>query len=400
MVVNVLSYLETLTIKGHKSIQHALTLFLIITTKINRKSKHCASCHLLTPPKLINRHLKACFVLNFSSTMSGLYADNKAAQYGVTSAFTFLVATDIIGNTLVILIILTNKAMKSPMNYLLINLAVADMTLGAFMTPRVILSHFFTHPDGLAGKLLCKFLTGGNIAWIGGVASVVTLIVISFERYLSVVHPYSRKYKLTIPRVTRIAIVCWILATLVCIPLFLSIEYDIKNDTCIYVWPNDQVAKANIIFWVIALGLLPVFIMLAMYSRVIQRLWFKSSNRAQGSQIAIVKSRKRATQMMVIVSIMYAFCWLPFNFIGLYHNFGNGKSFAQVSRISSLVLVTFNSAINPFIYTFQSVKFRRYLKKLMCGEKRRMNRVSDAGQRNCSAQLPRTPNHGLEYQSS
>ncbi|XP_031572899.1 pyroglutamylated RF-amide peptide receptor-like [Actinia tenebrosa] len=324
--------------------------------------------------------------------MSGLYADNKAAQYGVTTAFTFLVVTDLIGNTLVILIILTNKSMKSPMNYLLINLAVADMTLGAFMSPRVILSHFFTHPDGLIGKLLCKFLTGGNVAWIGGVASVATLIIISFERYISVVYPYSTRYKLTIPRVKRIVPACWILAVLVCVPLFLSVEYNVKNDSCIYVWPNDRVAKANIIFWVITFGLVPVFIMLALYSRVIHRLWFKHTNASNGTQLAILKSRKRATQMMVTVSIVYAFCWPPFNFIGLIHNFGKGMSFAQVSRISSLVLVTFNSAINPFIYTFQSETFRRCLKKLVCGSKRR-NRVSqaDAG-RQKNTQLPPTPN--------
>jgi hypothetical protein len=76
--------------------------------------------------------------------MSGLYTDNKAAQVGVTVSFSILVTTDIIGNTLVILIVLTNKTMKSPMNYLLVNLAVADMIVGMFMTPQFILRHLFT----------------------------------------------------------------------------------------------------------------------------------------------------------------------------------------------------------------------------------------------------------------
>jgi hypothetical protein len=121
--------------------------------------------------------------------MSGLYTDNKAAQVGITASFSILVVMDLIGNTLVILIILTNKTMKSPMNYLLINLAVADMMVGIFIAPKFILSHLFTHPDGLAGTVICKLLTGGNLWCIGIVASSFSLVAVSIERYFSIVHP-------------------------------------------------------------------------------------------------------------------------------------------------------------------------------------------------------------------
>ena len=86
---------------------------------------------------------------------------------------------------------------RTPMNFLLLNLAVADMMVALFITPRFILSHFFTHPDGKTGTLFCKLLTGGNFTWTGGAASVFTLVAIAFERYYAVMYPYGNKGKLT-----------------------------------------------------------------------------------------------------------------------------------------------------------------------------------------------------------
>ena len=83
------------------------------------------------------------------------------------------------------------------MNYLLLNLAVADMMVAIFIAPRFILVHFFSHPDGTTGTLLCKLLTGGNFTWTGGAASIFTLVAIACERYYAVVYPYGNKGKLT-----------------------------------------------------------------------------------------------------------------------------------------------------------------------------------------------------------
>ena len=77
------------------------------------------------------------------------------------------------------------------------NLAVADMTVATFFAPRFIFIHTFTHPDGLAGTVLCKLLTGADIGWTGAAASIVTLVAIATERYFAVIHPHGNKRKLT-----------------------------------------------------------------------------------------------------------------------------------------------------------------------------------------------------------
>ena len=81
------------------------------------------------------------------------------------------------------------------------NLAIADMTVATFLLPKYVFVHTFTHPDGDAGKVLCRLLTGGNFAWIGGGTSVFTLVAVATERYFAVLHPSEKKGKLSARRI-------------------------------------------------------------------------------------------------------------------------------------------------------------------------------------------------------
>ena len=86
---------------------------------------------------------------------------------------------------------------RTSINYLLMNLAIADMTVATFLAPRYIFIHTFIHPDGVAGNILCRLLTGGNFAWVGAGASVFTLVTIATERYFAVMYPFENKGKLS-----------------------------------------------------------------------------------------------------------------------------------------------------------------------------------------------------------
>ena len=77
------------------------------------------------------------------------------------------------------------------------NLAVADILYATFIAPRVYYKLPFSHPDGVIGPILCKFLTDGNIAWVGSASSFVTLVAIAIERYYAVMYPLENKGKFT-----------------------------------------------------------------------------------------------------------------------------------------------------------------------------------------------------------
>ena len=90
---------------------------------------------------------------------------------------------------------ISSSLRRTPFNWLLVNLALADITFALFQVPNHILT--FTPPDGTIGSALCKVLTAGNVAWVGAAAGSITLVVIAFERYYTVRCPVSGKGKLT-----------------------------------------------------------------------------------------------------------------------------------------------------------------------------------------------------------
>ena len=58
-------------------------------------------------------------------------------------AFVIMAIMDLVGNTLVILVIRLNKSMRTPMNTLLLNLAVADMVVAVFVTIQFVIGPTF-----------------------------------------------------------------------------------------------------------------------------------------------------------------------------------------------------------------------------------------------------------------
>jgi hypothetical protein len=103
------------------------------------------------------------------------------------------------------------------------------------------------------------------------------------------------------PKVKGIVVACWIFAVVMNIPLFLTIIYDQKKNFCIEEWPKQWMSSAYSTLWLVFIGVTPVTIMSVLYSRVIYTLWFKQSeHQVQGTQLAVLMSRKRVTKMLVI----------------------------------------------------------------------------------------------------
>ena len=106
-------------------------------------------------------------------------------QYiGLSVAFSFMVLLDLVGNTLVILVFFLNKSMRTAMNRLVLNLAIADMVVAIFVAIQFVIGPMYEHIPGTTGKLLCKFITGGTLAWTAALVSVCNLVAISVERWV------------------------------------------------------------------------------------------------------------------------------------------------------------------------------------------------------------------------
>ena len=339
--------------------------------------------------------------------------------------FSLMIIVNFLGNTLVILVVLRNRRMQTPMNYLLANLALADLLYALFFIPRRLLITEFRHPGGWVGDFLCKTLTHANLSWMASVAAVITLLVIAWERYHAIIHPHNSRGRMTKGRLKKFLIFIWISSIVFLLPETVVIRYDENKPACIFDFPV-WLGKADATTWLFAIGLFPLGAMGIMYGRVVRRLWFNSDHTTNVSQRTLLKSRKRVTKTVLVITVVLAISWLPnliYYFLEMFllindtttiqTNIGSSET---LFRVVSYVFISINSTINPGIYATQDRSFRRHMWNLLTkccgtrtnkvfGELRRSGAcvtVSGAGialngvGMECKLEDPTTTNH-LEY---
>ena len=183
--------------------------------------------------------------------------------------FSILLTADIIGNTLVILVILKYRAMKTAMNYLLLNLAVADIIVGIFFAPELIFIHLFKHPTGTTGGVLCKTVTGMNVGWLASLVSGFTLVSVAFERFYAVVRPTSIRHKITKRKLKQVVPILWILATVLTTPSFATKSFNAEFKLCQVDFAANWQYVIYTFIWLVSAGIVPVSMMAVLYARVI-----------------------------------------------------------------------------------------------------------------------------------
>ena len=278
--------------------------------------------------------------------------------------FSVLVLIDVIGNVLVIVVVLYNRYMHTPVNYLLVNLAIADILIGLSILPQYVLLHAFEHPKGALGDWLCKFVTGGNFIWVGGAASLFTLMAIAFERYFATVRPYTALGRIKARKLKVIVIASWVFAAVKDGTPFFIMKYDANVDFCMETWSGIASARAFTAVIFVLDSLIPLFLMGYLYGKIVFCLWFRSAT-PELTRSALLRARKKITKMILIVTILYALLWTPvvvLYFLAYYSipNIGYGS----VAYNSSVVFVCLNSSVNPFVYSFQNEQFRKGLRDL------------------------------------
>lgn len=287
---------------------------------------------------------------------------------GFSVLFSAMMIVNLVGNTLVILVVLRSRSMKTPTNYLLVNLASADMVVAIFIGIQFIATPTFTHPQGTVGSALCKIITGGAPGWVGAVASVFSLVAIAIERYWAVLHPHSQKIKLTKTKIIILAMLSWIVSIIWATPGFWATTYIKEINGCALSFSKPIYAKLYTVGWSVVAGVIPISIMGALYSRVVHRLWFVKNNAAEVTQRSLLRYRKRVTKMVIFVTLVYILCWVP-ELLIYFLGFTGIITLEAVHHAVAAALIVFNSSINPIVYSLQSSKFRKHLGELICCRK-------------------------------
>lgn len=291
-----------------------------------------------------------------------------ASDILLAALFFLLIAIDVTGNTLICLVVYRTKQMRKPMNYLLVNLAVADIVIGVFMLPRHVFHQSFEHPTGTSGNYLCKFITGGGFIWMSAASSGILLIAIAFVRYFAVVHPLLRTFRLDNKQVLWIMAVSWGFAILLTAPSLSAMVCDPAQDFCVEDWAEWYPARVHVAFVFVANFVIPTISMTILYSRIIYKLWCNQDHITNSAQNARLKARRGATVMLINVTFVHTVCWSP-NYVLyflIFHAQAPGFHYGSMAYTITVLLVLLNAAADPLMYTWYMDDFRRGMRGVLC----------------------------------
>ncbi|XP_055377489.1 uncharacterized protein LOC129609541 [Condylostylus longicornis] len=179
----------------------------------------------------------------------------------LTIFFTFIVIT-IIGNTLVILAVITTRRLRTVTNCFVMSLAVADLLVGIFVMPPAVAVHILD--SWPLSWVLCDIYISLDVLLC--TASILSLCAISVDRYLAVTQPltYSRKRRSKRLALIMILIV-WLLALAITCPPILG-WYEQGRRDLTYCRYNQN--EGYVIFSAMGSFFIPMTVMIYVYARI------------------------------------------------------------------------------------------------------------------------------------
>ena len=302
-----------------------------------------------------------CLLL-LNSTPSRL-ENGEYAGLVVICVITILFAlTAIIGNILVVIAIIKTPALHSPSYVLLFSLAISDLGVGFIVQPLHVLLAVWA----LQGQKPETFCTVRILFWFFtaglSIASYLTIVVISFDRYLAVSLRLQYRLKVTMRRVVGSAVTQWIVTAIV--------VGATRGGINSYGFPF---AVTAILIWVISFFITSfiffktIRIILNSQAQVQTGLasGIQAQSRDNGFNLGVYK---RSVISMLYVYLLYLFCYLPIVLYFVFLFFLPVHSLFMVwYHEISLSIVLFNSSANPFLYLWRMRDLRKAVKSLLFG---------------------------------
>ncbi|XP_062324568.1 muscarinic acetylcholine receptor M5-like [Osmerus eperlanus] len=172
----------------------------------------------------------------------------------------------VVGNVLVMLSFKVNSQLKTVNNYYLLSLAFADLIIGVFSmnlyTSYILMGYW------ALGNLACDLWLA--LDYVASNASVMNLLVISFDRYFSITRPLTYRAKRTPKRAAIMIGLAWLVSFILWAPPILCWQYLIGKRTVPANQCQIQFFSEPVITFgtAIAAFYIPVSVMTILYCRI------------------------------------------------------------------------------------------------------------------------------------
>ncbi|XP_013809904.1 alpha-1A adrenergic receptor [Apteryx mantelli] len=306
-----------------------------------------------------------------------------------------LIIFGVLGNILVILSVVCHRHLQSVTHYYIINLAIADLLLTSTVLPFSATMEILGY--WAFGRIFCNIWAAVDVLCC--TASIMSLCIISIDRYIGVSYPLRYPSIVTEKRGLLALFSVWALSLVISIgPLFGWKEPAPEDETICQITEE----PGYVLFSALGSFYLPLTIILVMYCRVYVVAKRESKGLASGLKtekshseevtlrihrknapeasrsasnskskynfsVRLLKfsREKKAAKTLGIVVGCFVLCWLPFFVV-----MPIGSFFPAIKPPDTLFKITFwlgylNSCINPIIYPCSSQEFKKAFQNVL-----------------------------------
>ncbi|XP_030628284.1 pyroglutamylated RF-amide peptide receptor [Chanos chanos] len=290
--------------------------------------------------------------------------------------YTVIFLLALVGNILVVYIVVRRRGIQTATNIFICSLAISDLLICFFCIPFTLLQNISS--EWFGGVLVCKTIPFVQTTAI--VTGILTMTCIAVERYQGTVHPLKIRRQCTPHGAYKMLGVVWIAAMIVGSPMLsvqqLEVKYDflyeLSHVCCQERWRSVALRKLYATFILVALFLLPLAVMLVLYTRIGIELWIRkrvgdssvlnTMNRREVDKIS--RKKRRAIKMMIIIVVLFTVCWAPFHTVHMLFEYDYLDGAYDDVTVNMIIAVTqaigfSNSINNPIVYAFMNENFQK-----------------------------------------
>lgn len=280
-----------------------------------------------------------------------------------------------LSNSMALFVLLSSKTSRKR----IVNILVINQTVIDFLTSLAFIITYTTKavPKTYEGpkKWLCLLVENDFCQWWLMAGSTTNLVIITFERYVMIVHPDVYRKHITRAKVVPAIVFSWTFSIL--LYYYFSHTYTVVLDSqCLphIGWTNRVASQIYSASLVMVNFFIPLICFIVCYSHMLVTLMkrkqiFPSSNQLDSS----AKSQKmqriqtNVTKVMAIVSFCFIVCWAPSCTYYLLLSQRIVRSLKLGSMLYRILqyLAFCNCCVNPFIYAAKSDDFKKNLRMMM-----------------------------------
>ncbi|NWI29578.1 GPRX protein, partial [Sula dactylatra] len=299
----------------------------------------------------------------------------------------------LVANTVVMVVILKTPLLRKFI--FVCHLCVVDLLSAIFLMPLGIISSSSCFNRVIYSIAECQALIFLNICFIS--ASILTISIISVERYYYIIHPMRYEVKMTIRLAVAGVIFIWVKSVLITVLALVGWPQGngaTSASRCTVYWSPGAHKKIFVIIFSIICFVLPTIIIFAVYCSVYRVARMASLQHVPvpaqpaaprhrsdsiASQVAIITTRNlplprltperflgsnKAILTLVLIVGQFLCCWLPFFAFHLHSSVAAGTAGGGHGEMVVTWIAYSSFAINPFFYGLLNRQIREELARL------------------------------------